>query len=82
MDLGKFYKTASDVVKRRARINSCIESSKELKSKWQKKRCTRQSALIVERNAKFRSSLTQADQFTVENVGPRKETREEDSKLS
>jgi hypothetical protein len=52
--------------------------------KWQRRRCTRQFALIVERNAKFHSSLTQADQYTAESVGPREETqtREEDSKSS
>jgi hypothetical protein len=50
--------------------------------KWQRKRCIRQSVLIVERNAKFPSSLTQADQYTAESVGPREETREEDSKSS
>jgi len=48
--------------------------------KWQRKRCTRQFALIVERNVKFPSSRTQADQYTAESVGPRGETREEGSK--
>jgi hypothetical protein len=33
-----------------------------------KKRCIRQSVLIVERNVKFPSNLTEADQFTAENV--------------
>jgi len=32
------------------------------------KRCIRQSVLIVERNVKFLSNLTEADQFTAENV--------------
>jgi len=50
--------------------------------KWQRKRCTRQFALIVERNVKFPSSLTQADQCTAESVGPKEEVREEDSKSS
>jgi hypothetical protein len=50
--------------------------------KWQRKRCTRQFALIVERNVKFPSSLTQADRFTAESVGPREEVREEDSRSS
>jgi hypothetical protein len=50
--------------------------------KWQRKRCTRQFALIVERNVRFHSSLTQADRFTAESVGPREEVREEDSKSS
>jgi hypothetical protein len=34
------------------------------------------------RNAKFHSSLTQADLFTAENAGRRKETHEEDTRLS
>jgi len=33
-----------------------------------RKRCIRQSALIVERNAKFPSNPTEADRFTAENV--------------
>jgi len=33
-----------------------------------KKRHTRQSALIVERNAKFPSSLMEAGRYTAENV--------------
>jgi hypothetical protein len=49
---------------------------------WQRKRCTRQSALIVGRNVKFRSSLTQAGRFTAESVGLREEIREEGSRLS
>jgi hypothetical protein len=31
-------------------------------------RCTRQSALIVAKNVKFRSSLTEAGQFTAESA--------------
>ena len=31
-------------------------------------RCTRQSALIVSKNVKFHSSLTEPDQFTAENA--------------
>jgi hypothetical protein len=50
--------------------------------KWQRKRCIRQFVLIVERNAKFRSSLTQADLFTAENAGLKEEIRDEDSRLS
>jgi hypothetical protein len=50
--------------------------------RWQRKKCIRQFVLIVERNAKFPSSLTQADRSTAESVGPREETREEDSKSS
>jgi hypothetical protein len=33
-----------------------------------RKRHTRQSALIAERNAKFPSNLTEAGQYTAENV--------------
>jgi hypothetical protein len=33
-----------------------------------KKRCIRQSALIVERNVKFPSNPTVADQYTAENA--------------
>jgi hypothetical protein len=50
--------------------------------KWQRKRCIRQFVLIVERNVKFRSSLTQADPFTAENAGLKEEIRDEDSRLS
>ena len=38
---------------------------------------TRQSALTVVKNVKCHSNLTQADQFTAENVGLR-EDRQED----
>jgi len=38
--------------------------------------------LIVVRNAKFRSSLTQADLFTAENAGQKEEAKEEDIRLS
>jgi hypothetical protein len=50
--------------------------------KWQRKRCIRQFVLIVERNAKFRSSLTQADPYTAENAGLKEEIQDEDSRLS
>jgi hypothetical protein len=33
-----------------------------------RKRCTRQSALIVERNATFPSNLMEVGQYTAENV--------------
>jgi len=46
-----------------------------------RKRCTRQSALIVERNAKFRSSLMEAGQYTAENV-MLNEDHHEDIKLT
>ena len=42
-----------------------------------RKRCTRQSALIVERNAKFRSSLMEAGQYTAENVILSEDPRED-----
>jgi hypothetical protein len=53
------------------------------KSKWQRKKCTRQFALNVERNVKSPSSLTQADRFTAESAGPRNEAqaKEEDSRI-
>jgi len=40
-------------------------------------RCTRQFALIVARNAKSPSNLTQAGQFTAEIVGLREDRKEE-----
>jgi hypothetical protein len=49
---------------------------------WQRKRCIRQFVLIVERNAKFPSNLTQADPYTAENAGRKEETLEEDSRSS
>jgi hypothetical protein len=49
---------------------------------WQRKRCIRQFVLIVERNAKFPSNLTQADLYTAENAGRKEETLEEDSRSS
>jgi hypothetical protein len=47
-----------------------------------KKRCIRQFVPIVERNAKFRSNLTQVGLFTAENAGLREEAKEEDIRLS
>jgi len=49
-------------------------------SKWERKKCTRQFALNVERNVKSPSSLTQADLFTAVSAGPRREPQVEDSK--
>jgi hypothetical protein len=40
-------------------------------------KCTRQSALTAVKNAKCHSNLTQADQFTAENVGLREDPRED-----
>ena len=40
-------------------------------------RCTKQPALTAVKNVKCRSSQTRADQFTVENVGPREDPRED-----
>jgi len=37
--------------------------------------------LIVERNAKSPSSLTQVGLFTAENVGQKEEAKEEDTRL-
>jgi len=40
-------------------------------------KCTKQHALTAAKNVKCRSSQTRADQFTVENVGPREDPRED-----
>jgi hypothetical protein len=40
-------------------------------------KCTRQSALIVERNAKFPSNQTEADQYTAENAMLNEDPRED-----
>ncbi len=40
-------------------------------------KCIRQFALIVERNAKFPSNLTEEDQYTAENAMQREDPREE-----
>jgi hypothetical protein len=50
--------------------------------KWPEKRCTRQFALNVGRNAKYHSNLTQADPYTAESAGPRNEAQVEDSRLA
>jgi hypothetical protein len=47
-----------------------------------KKRCTKQSALNVERNVKFHSSLMAADLYTAESVTRREHQQEEDSRLN
>jgi hypothetical protein len=41
------------------------------------KKCTRQFALTVERNAKFPSNQTEADQYTAENVTLSEDHRED-----
>jgi len=46
-----------------------------------KKRCTRQSVLIVVRNVKFPSNQTEADQYTAENA-ILNEDHQEDIKLT
>jgi hypothetical protein len=51
-------------------------------SKCLRKRCIRQFVLIVVRNVKFPSNLTQADLFTAENAGQKEEAKEEDIRLS
>jgi hypothetical protein len=56
---------------RRSEISKCLIEN-----------CTRQFALIVGRNAKFHSSLTQAGQFTAESAGRKEEDKEEDTRLS
>jgi hypothetical protein len=40
-------------------------------------RCTKQPVLTAAKNVKCRSSQIQPDQFTVENVGPREDLRED-----
>jgi len=46
-------------------------------------KCIRQFALIVERNAKFPSNLTEADPYTAENAMLNEDPREEvDIKLT
>jgi hypothetical protein len=42
-----------------------------------RKRCIRQFVLIVERNAKFHSSLTEVGQYTAENAMPSEDLRED-----
>jgi hypothetical protein len=44
---------------------------------WRNARCTRQSALIAARNAKFPSSLTRAGRFTAEIAGLKEDNRED-----
>jgi hypothetical protein len=51
-------------------------------SKWLRKRCTRQFVLIVERNAKFPSNLTQVGLFTAESAGQKEEPKDEDTRPS
>jgi hypothetical protein len=45
-------------------------------------KCTRQSVLSVERNAKFRSNQTEADQFTAENAMLNEDPREDFKRTS
>jgi hypothetical protein len=40
-------------------------------------RCTKQSVLSAERNVKFRSNQTEADQYTVENAMLNEDPRED-----
>ena len=81
---GKFYKFRSLFLvapcKKRFLYKHVIGVEK---SKWERKKCTRQFALNVERNVKSPSSLTQADPFTAESAGPRNEAQaqEEDSRI-
>ncbi len=45
-------------------------------------KCTRQFAPSVARNVKFRSNLTEVDQYTAETVMLNEETQGEDIKLT
>jgi len=46
-------------------------------------KCIRQFVLSVARNVKFRSNLTEADQYTAENAMQREDPQEEiDTKLT
>ena len=47
-----------------------------------RKKCIRQFVLIVEKNAKYPSNLTQPDLFTVEIATQKEDRQEEDSRLS
>jgi len=46
-------------------------------TKESQERCTRQSALIVAKNAKYHSNPTKADPSTAENVGQKEDPQEE-----
>jgi len=46
-----------------------------------RKKCIRQSVLIVAKNVKSHSSLTEADQFTVENAIQNEDQQVEDFRL-
>jgi hypothetical protein len=51
-------------------------------SKWLRKKCTRQFVLIVVRNAKYPSNLTQVGLFTAVSAGQKEEIKGEDFRLS
>jgi hypothetical protein len=53
----------------------------EREKQWPKEKCTRQSAQIAVRNAKFRSNPTRADQSTAESVGQKEEAAEDDKRI-
>jgi hypothetical protein len=55
---------------------------KELKESWQRKRCTRQFALIVGKNVTYHLSPTAADQFIAESAIRREGPQGEDFRLS
>jgi len=89
VNLGKILMFVGQVYKcRHRRITRCKKQflHRNVKgveiSVWRRERCIRQFVLNVGRNVKFRSSPTQADLFTAENAGRRKETHEEDTRLS
>jgi len=46
-----------------------------------RKKCIRQFVLIVDRNVKSHSNLTQVGLFTAENAGRREEIKDEDTSL-
>ncbi len=48
-----------------------------VKKLWKDVRCTRQYALIAERNAKFPSSLTRTGQSTAESAGLREDPKDQ-----
>ncbi len=45
--------------------------------RWKDVRCTRQYALIVEKSAKFPSSLTAQDPYTAESASPKEDRKDQ-----
>jgi hypothetical protein len=50
-------------------------------NKWPEERCIKQFVLNAERNVKFRSNLTEADQYTAKNA-IQNEDHQEDTNLA